>query len=284
MRRREHEALSNMVPCLRVETFQRSGLAPVAIRVLAVLTALLAFSGVSRAATPGSCGSALAPRMVVTADETNGRASIIVAAPEVSASGVARVDYDGETYATRFDDKGFAKLDITLSAPANTLSVAVANLGTVKCDIAFPEIEQVFRVILRWRDPVRLDMHVIEPFGTEGGDGHVSAARPNPDLAHGLGTLDVNTPAIEEDSTAEQSYVVLESARPAHGIFTYRVDYVSRGATPAGDYCENGKFANVSFDLLTLDHGKKIGPRKYATGVMACGRELAHEVEFQRVK
>lgn len=278
MRRRDHKALRNMMPCLRVESFQQSLLA------LGFGAMLLAFPGAARAASPGTCTSTLAPRMVVTADETNGRASIIVAAPEVSASGVARVDYDGETYATRFDDKGFARLDVSLMAPSNALSVSVANLGTVKCDVPFPEIEQVFRVILRWRDPVKLDLHVIEPFGTEEGDGHVSSARPNADLAHGLGTLDVNTPAIEEDSTAEQSYVVLQSARPARGIFTYRADYVSRGATPAGDYCEQGKFANVSFDLLTLDHGKKIGPRKYATGVMACGQELAHEVEFQRVK
>lgn len=241
-------------------------------------------SAQSWAGTSGLCAGEPSAAMQVSVDETKGRATVSIVSPQARAGQMAHVDYDGETYAARFDDKGNAKVDVALVSAANTLSVSGTGKGAIRCDVAFPEIDQVYRVILRWHDPVRIDLHVIEPLGQEGGKGHVHAGAPNTAQDHGLGRLDIVTEAPEEDATGEQSYVIDEASRPPHGVFTFRYDYVSRGATPSGQFCEQGKFANVSFLLFALDHGKKQEPRKYATGAMACGQPLPHEVEFQRMK
>jgi len=250
----------------------------------AALLALLMGTGTARARTDGSCESSLAPRVVVTGSEDRGGATIRITSPESRPGMIAHVEYDGETYAARFDEMGVAKVGAAIFSSSNEFTISVKGIGSLKCTVPFPEIQDVYRVVLRWHDPVKFDLHVIEPFAMESTDGHIYPGRPNLGFDHGLGRMDIITDAGEEDATAEQSYVIDEARRPPKGIFTFRADYASRGALPEGEFCGEGKFANVEFVLITLDHGKRLPAKKYATGTMACGQILPHDVEFQRLK
>jgi hypothetical protein len=265
---------------------RRTRTSPPVTAIGASVLALMAMTlgGPAHARTDGTCENRLAPAMVVTGSEERGAATIRVVSPESRQGMTMHLDYDGETYGARFDEKGVAQISIAVFNKSNDMAVSVKGIGAVKCSVPFPDIDNVYRVVMQWHDPVKIDLHVIEPFAMEGADGHVYPGRPNLSLDHGLGQLDVVTDAVEDDATAEQSYVVDESRRPPRGIFLFKADYASRGSGPDGEFCGEGKYANVDFTLVTLDHGHKQMTKKYATGVMACGLPLPHDVEFQKMK
>lgn len=202
-----------------------------------------------------------------------GRALVEVSRPN-SAGRKIEVEYGDEAYIGRFDRDGRARMGFALTAPKNEIAVRMTESPVVTCQVDVPNFAKFFRVILRWRDPVQLDLHVVEPGRRLGDFGHISPARPNTNLAQGLGQMDVISGTPADGATAEVSYVVPDAtAIPSDAVFGYRVDYVTRGLKPEAPYCDEHPLTSPLMELMIIDKGK-ISLRKLGTNHARCGETI----------
>ena len=250
-----------------------------------VLALGLFLTGPAAAQVAGICAKSEDPGTRVTLTQDHGRGTAVIASTPSRRNQVVRVEYDDETYATRFDANGQATINFALVGAENKVVVRGGEFGAIRCQVSFPDVAKVYRAILRWHDPVRLDLHVIEPGRRIGGYGDIHPEARNTALDRGIGQMDVVTDAAEPGSTGEQSYVVDETSRPKEGgLFTFGFDFVSRGSHPALPYCGNGPQANIALSLMILDHGQLSAPKNYDTGSVPCGQAIPDELRLQRLR
>jgi hypothetical protein len=220
---------------------------------------------------------------VVRAEQRNGRAIVEVTRPN-SAGRKAEVEYDDEIFIGQFDDKGKAQISFALFAPTAEFVVRLTESPPVTCKLEVPNFAKLYRVTLLWRDPVKLDLDVVEPGRRPGGFGHVNRSRPNADFAQGMGAIDIAMDASEAGGTGEISYVVPDvAAMPPGGLLTLRVDYASRGATPMPPYCGEHPRATVPFEVITIDRGQ-VKRSSYGVGRARCGEALADGARLMRLR
>ena len=238
----------------------------------------------SLAETLGTCDFNNSPDARIALVEQKGKATVTVQLGPGRRQQLIHVDYDDETYSARLDNEGVARVSFALVAPSNTLKVLSSEFAAVECKIDFPEITQSYRIILRWRDPVRVDLHVIEPFRTWelGAYGHIYRDQANTNHDHGLGELDIVSDPLAAGDTGEQSYVVDEDKRPRPGVFGVRRDYVSRGEAPTGAYCDDGPLADIDLTLITVEQGR-VKRKNYRTGVSPCNQPIPLGVRYSKL-
>ena len=252
---------------------------------LGVVCAGVMFASAASAAGTGTCDKVDDPATAISISQTAGRATVALSRTTAPRNPVVKVEIEDETYITRYNDKGQASISFALTTLDNTVTVRAADINRVTCRVQFPEVAQLYRVIMRWHDRVRLDLHVVEPLGKLGGNGHINAANPNTQLKTGLGRVDVVTDATEEGATGEQSYVVEDVSKiPPGGVFSYRLDYVTRGLRPAAPYCGENALANVPVKLTILYRGKKPETKRYSTGSIPCGQTIEADAKLQRLR
>ena len=202
-----------------------------------------------------------------------GRALVELSRPNSTGRKI-EIEYGDESYVGRFDKDGRARMGFALTAAKNEISVRITETPVVTCKVDVPEFAKIFRVILRWRDPVQLDLHVVEPGRRLGDFGHISPSRPNTNLAQGMGQMDVVSGTPADGATAEVSYVVPDGASiPADAVFGYRVEYVTRGAKPEAPYCDEHPLASPLMELMIIDKGK-LNVRKLGTNHARCGEAI----------
>lgn len=256
---------------------------------IAPLLAALIVSPALAADVTGSCGKIEGGADKLSVIQSHGHATVTITGPAPAAGAhpapAARVDYDGETYFGHHEANGTATISFALVGTENKLTVRGTGSGPVHCEVAFPDIEKYYRVIMRWHDPVRLDLHVIEPGRRQGGFGDIHPGARNAQLDKGLGQMDVVTDATDDGATGEQSYVLDEAARPAEeGGFAFRVDYASRGAHPEARFCGDGAEAAVPLSLIVLDKGRKSPAKAYEIGSVPCGQAIPDDARAQRLR
>jgi hypothetical protein len=212
-----------------------------------------------------------------------GRALVELTRPN-SAGRKVEIEYGDESYIGKFERDGRARLGFALTDAKNEISIRLSETPTLVCKIEVPEFAKIFRVILRWRDAVQLDLHVIEPGRRLGEFGHVSPARPNTNFAQGLGQMDVVSGVPTDGATAESSYVVPDaSAIPADSVFGFRAEYVTRGMKPQPPHCDDHPLAAPPIELIVIDKGK-VTARKMATNRAPCGEALAENRRYMTIR
>lgn len=185
------------------------------------------------------------------------------------------IEYGDESYIGRFDKDNRVRMGFALTAPEAEFTIRMSETAPITCKVRVPEFARLFRVIMRWRDPVQLDLHVVEPGRRLGEFGHVSAARPNGNLAQGMGQMDVAGSAPADGATAEMSYVIADaSVIAADSVFGYRLDYVTRGASPAAPYCDDHPLASPQIEFITIEKGR-VATRKFGTNRAHCGEVIS---------
>jgi hypothetical protein len=252
----------------------------------ACLVSGLSLAGPALAAdVTGTCGKIDPAGTRIAVLQSRGHAVVTIAGQPSRHNALARVDYDDETYTGRFDDKGQAVIEFALVGTENKMTVRGPDFAPVHCDVAFPDIDHFYRVILRWHDPVRLDLHVVEPGRRLGGFGDIHAGARNPKKDKGLGEMDVVTDPGDPGMTGEQSYVLDEQTRPTDDAgYTFRVDYVSRAAHPDPRFCGSGPEASIPLSLIVLDKGRELGPREYEIAGIPCGQVVQDDQRAQRLR
>lgn len=187
--------------------------------------------------------------------QQKGRALIEIVKPN-TAGRKLEVEYGDELYSQKFAADGSIRLGFALTAPDNEFTLTMSELPPVTCSISVPEFSKIFRAILRWHDPVQLDLNVLEPGGRLAETGHVSGGRPNTARKEGIGQMDVVGGVPAADSTGEMSYVVDATAIPPDAVFGFKVDYVSRGGQAESPYCDDNPLAAPRFDFIRIEGGK----------------------------
>ncbi len=90
----------------------------------------------------------------------------------------------------------------------NTLEIRMMETPPITCRVRVEDFKRLYRAILVWNDPVRLDLDVLEPGRGPGGPGHINRTRPNSDGSQGIGELDVSIAGTEDGGSGQSSYVI----------------------------------------------------------------------------
>jgi hypothetical protein len=187
--------------------------------------------------------------------QQKGRALIELVKPN-TAGRKLEVEYGDELYSQKFGADGTIRLAFALTAQENEFTLTMSETSPVTCTVTVPDFNKIFRAVLRWHDPVQLDLNVLEPGGRLGEIGNVSGGRPNTARKEGIGQMDVIGGVPAEDATGEMSYVADAAAVPPDGVFGFRVDYVTRGSQPDAPYCDDNPLATPRIDFIKIDGGK----------------------------
>ena len=187
--------------------------------------------------------------------QQRGRALIEIVKPN-AAGRKLEVEYGDEVYSQKFASNGSVRLSFALIAPSNEITLTMSETSPVKCTLVVPEFSRIFRAILRWHDPVQLDLNVLEPGGRQNETGAVSGGRPNIALDQGIGQMDVIGGVPADDATGEMSYVADAASVPSEGVFGFKVDFVTRGAQAEAPYCDDNVLAAPRIDFIKIEGGK----------------------------
>jgi hypothetical protein len=202
-----------------------------------------------------------------------GRAQVDISKPN-SAGRKVEIEYGDELYSLKFGPDGRVRTSFALVAAENNFAISMSEAAPINCSLAVPEFAKLYRVVLRWHEPVQLDLNVIEPGGRLGETGHVNASRPNGNLAQGIGLMDIVGAVPAEGATAEVSYVVPNpTAIPANSVFGFRLDYVTRGGRPEAPYCDDHPLAAPQVEFITIDAGT-VTTRKMSVNRARCREKI----------
>lgn len=175
------------------------------------------------------------------------------------------------TLQASFDAQGTAQLRIPLFQETTDIAWTGADGKTSKQFVRFPGFRDAFRVGLVWRQPVDLQLHVVEPGSSVNSPkGHVWRSRPNADFQAGVGSLQVDAAGASGAERVEV-YDIPPQRNPHGGLFKVYVDFAARGDTAAPPYCGAGELAAPSFEILVLRYGRLESARKFGFRAEACG-------------
>jgi hypothetical protein len=245
---------------------------------LALLAAMLTLTGIggALAQSPAKCDSpgGLPANTQLQVTQHQGRAQIEIVRPGSTGRKID-IEYGDELYSAKFGPDGKLRFAFALTAANNEFTLNMSETAPITCNLTVPNFQKLYRVILRWRDPVQLDLNVLEPGGRVGETGDVSGTRTNSDLSQGIGTMDIVDGAPAEGATAELSYVVAGSATiPPNSRFGFKLDYVTRGAQPDAPYCDDQPLAAPQFDFIVIANGE-VTSRKMTTNRAHCREKIA---------
>lgn len=239
-------------------------------------TLTLAAGGAAIAQTPAQCDNigSLPANTQMRVTQQLGRAMVDISRPNSTGRKV-EIEYGDELYSFKFGNDGRVRAGFALTAPNNQISIAMSEAAPINCTIAVPDFAKLYRVVLRWRDPVQLELNVIEPGGRIGESGHVNAIRSNANLTQGIGQMDIVGAIPPDGATAEMSYVVANASTiPSNSMFSFRLDYVSRGVQPDAPYCEDHSLAAPQFEFITIENGT-VNTRKMSANRARCREKIA---------
>lgn len=212
-----------------------------------------------------------------------GRALVEITKPN---SGGRKVDieYGDEMYSFKMGNDGRLRAGFVLTEATSQFTISMSETAPITCEVTVPDFNKLYRVVMRWREPVQLDLNVIEPGGRMGETGHINAIRPNTNLTQGIGQMDVVGTAPTEGATAELSYVVPNSALiPANSTFTYKIDYVTRGLQPEAPYCEDHALASPQVEFVTIEGGK-VSTRKLGVSRARCKEKISEARRYMPIR
>ena len=195
------------------------------------------------------------PDAQLRVSQQRGRALIELVKPN-TAGRKLDVEYGDELYSQKIGADGSIRLAFALTAPVNEFTLTMSETSPVTCTVSVPDINKFYRVVLRWHDPIQLDLNVLEPGGRMGEVGNVSGSRPNTGRKDGIGQMDIVGGVPAEDATGEMSYVADAATVPPDSVFGFKVDYVTRGGQPEAPYCDENALATPRIDFIKIEGGK----------------------------
>ena len=195
------------------------------------------------------------PDARVRVTQQRGRVLIDIVKPN-TAGRKLEVEYGDELYSQKFGTDGSVRLGFALTAPENQFTLTMSETAPVTCTISVPGFNKIFRAILRWHDPVQMDLNVLEPNGRMGEVGHINGSRPNSARTDGIGQMDIVGGVPAAEATGEMSYVADLASVPADGVFGFKVDYVTRGSQAEAPYCDDNALAFPRVEFIKIESGK----------------------------
>ncbi len=224
----------------------------------------------------------LGPGGRVRITQSRARASVEISQPGAAGRKV-EVEYGDELYRQTVGKDGLLRLAFALTAADNQFVVTMSEAAPMTCTINVPDFAKIFRAVLRWHDPVQLDLNVLEPNGRMNETGNISASRPNNDQADGIGQMDIVGAVPTDDATGEMSYVADGSSVPPDGVFGFKVDYVTRGSRAMPPYCGDNALAAPRIDFIKIQGGT-VTIEKLTLNRIRCGDQIANNRRLMPIR
>jgi hypothetical protein len=153
---------------------------------------------------------------------------------------------------TTFDKEGRARLQIPLFQESTDITWTAGDGPDKTETVRFAGARDAFRIALVWRQPLDLQLHVVEPGGTVNGvNGHVWRKQRNEDFKSGIGGLQIDADGATGSDRIEV-YDAPPARNPRNGLFKVYVDFAARGDIAAPPYCGSGEMAAPSFDIWSF--------------------------------
>ncbi len=172
---------------------------------------------------------------------------------------------------TTFDKEGRARLQIPLFQESTDITWTVGDGSDKTETVRFAGARDAFRIALVWRQPLDLQLHVVEPGGTVNGvNGHVWRKQRNEDFKSGIGGLQIDADGATGSDRIEV-YDAPPARNPRNGLFKVYVDFAARGDIAAPPYCGSGEMAAPSFDIWVLHYGRLESARRFSFRAEECG-------------
>ncbi len=191
------------------------------------------------------------------------------------------VSYGSWQQQAAFSDEGVASVAVALATDnPSPIILSYRDGAEDKVAVDFSPLSSVLRITLQWDAPVDLNLHVVEPGGFPGKKGDASAGH-SPALFGLMGRLD-----LEDDGSGlspfQESYVLPNRLERPSDVFSVYVENVTRGKTPAGEYCGPGQYAKIGVNIIAVDRGK-VKRRHIELPVARCDIALEDREYFLRL-
>jgi hypothetical protein len=200
------------------------------------------------------------------------------------------LQYGGYDLVRKLDDGGKAAIALDLFAGKSASATITFADGRAEA-VAMPlDREALSKVALIWQAPVDLDLHAIEGGGSFGKQGHVwangtvsfdKAKAVMTETGRGVGFLSTSDTG-QHEGTKIEVYTFLHSPEQGTGAVNLLIDYVTRGAQPAGEMCSTGRLAEIPFDVVILDQKGRIQRESGVVPAAPCGETLSANARYLR--
>lgn len=211
-----------------------------------------------------------------------GRTSVVVVSP-CRAYTLVTFDYGGWSASRFLDSSGRAQLEIDCFAGDTApIDVSFQDGASVTRRAVARDMKKVSKVAVIWRSDVDLDLHAFEFGAIAGSPSHVWAGAPS-DLksakagarsdGRGKGFLSMASKGNDEGDKLEV-YTFWHGRMKRSGVVKMVVDFKSRGSVPKGEYCGQGKRAEIVFETVVTVRNTEVERTQGAFAPAPCNVSL----------
>ena len=197
--------------------------------------------------------------------------------------------YVGVPFQRRVGNGG--RLDFILDCFAgdgSPVAIAFEDGSTFSRNAVARDMGRVSKVSVLWSANVNLDIHAFEYAAGFGKPGHVWAAAPSsPEdsrsmaRAEGRGRGFISHVSDGGNAGSHlEVYTFWHHRRQDRGVIRLALDYASRGSTPQGETCGNGRMAEVEFLVLKLSRGGEFSRTEGVFQPADCGAPLSEQARY----
>lgn len=207
-----------------------------------------------------------------------GRTSIAIKSPCRSGQLVS-LTYADATYLSELDRNGESEVGIDCFA-GNRTPIRLAFEDGLNFDRqpVTDDMSQLSKVAIVWTSSVDLDLHALEFAAVRGGPGDIWSGHPSSYadvVARGQAGGFLGTASRGENlGSHTEVYTFRHSPGERVGTIKMLVDFTSRGDHAVGDYCGEGRFAELPFKAYILDRGGGLKQLDLAFSRLPCGRDI----------
>lgn len=205
--------------------------------------------------------------------ESSCRAGELVSITYADATLVERLDADGRTKTT---------VDC-FAGDTPPITIVFEDGTSIVRQPVTDDLTKYSKVAILWSNSVDLDLHAFEYAAAAGDPGHVWSLAPLSleearARAHqekrGHGFLSTGSTGRSIGMNVEVYTFVHDPRETAAGV-KVGVDFVSRGGRADGDYCGNGRYAEIQFKAYTLAKGRVAKQLDVAFASLPCGADIS---------
>jgi len=193
---------------------------------------------------------------------------------------------DGDVaYIGELNEQGHWQLTLDAFQGNSELTFNFEGKLEIRRRLEHPQLDMLSKVAIVWLDNVDLDLHVFEPPGADGKEEHVSArsarsyeeaVRSGTAQRQSRGFMSTTSRGLEFGSNLEV-YTLVHQPGERRGVVRMAVEHVSRGFSPAGEYCGSGARAGVRLDVYVMRHGRPLRRLERLLDSVPCGSVLTSE-------
>ncbi len=197
--------------------------------------------------------------------------------------------YSGATFMSQLNEQGRSEFVLDCFAgSAAPITIAFEDSTSVIRQPVTDDMTTLSKVAIVWTSSVDLDLHAFEYAAPRNGEGHVWSGGPS-SLAEamasarrdgrGRGFLSTASAGHEIGMNVEV-YTFIHLPRERAGGVKLAVDFASRGDRADGEYCGNGRFAELPFKAFILERDRMPRQLDLAFASVPCGTELSEAARF----